>query len=336
MLELRGFSVERGRLLLSDGSIDGILERAFVDLQRWDRWLHRNAADFRQRLPTKRLRKLMAVNWVRGDAAKGWRVEYKKTLSVCEQWLNAAFIRLPQEQQREFLDDGLYVTAKRRQAEAREESKHARDLQQYFTSSPLVERVLKLVRERLQSEENVVWLEPSCGDGRFLTALLRDGARRVVGFEIDERVQRVAEQQVQKVLTVAGSDGAQAEVHRGDFLTSTRTTALDEFVVAIGNPPFGARGGDGSDLVHHFFRHAAIEWRARVVAFIVPERCSRPSFVETTLLQLNEAGSAAWTLSMQHPLTDFEFEFGAGDALKRVRQPSVLQLFSRGNVAGSR
>lgn len=89
--------------------------------------------------------------------------------------------------------------------------------------------------------------------------------------------------------------------------------------------------------MHLFFRHAASEWRARVIAFIVPERCSRRPFVETTLRhlggQLNnnsdgaDDGSAHWELVMELLLTDHQFEFGEGDQLKRVRQPSVLQLF---------
>ncbi|KUF79584.1 hypothetical protein AM587_10016823 [Phytophthora nicotianae] len=278
----------------------------------------------------------MAGSWVRGDSASGWRLELQKNVSVCEDWLNAAFAQLPAPQQQEFLDDDLYAAAKHKRSSARAESKHARDLQQYFSSTELVDLVVKTVTKHLQEEQqqrDVVWLEPSCGDGRFLTALLRAGARHVVGYEIDEKLHRIAEKNVQQAATdiySTGEDGAiQAQVYVGDFLVSKSSVPADKFVVAVGNPPFGAKGSDGSDLVHHFFRHAARSWRARTVAFIVPERCSRPGFIETTLQQLQGDGGAttSWTLATELSLADFQFEFGTGDKLKRVRQPSVLQLF---------
>ncbi|GMF10319.1 unnamed protein product [Phytophthora lilii] len=271
----------------------------------------------------------MAVSWVRGDRAAGWRVELQKNVTTCEAWLNATFARLPAQLQREFLDDELYAAAKRKRRAARAESKHARDLQQYFTSAELVELVVQHVLEhvRMLPLADVVWLEPSCGDGRFLTALLQAGAQHVVGYEIDARLHSVAEK---KAHEAAVSKGAEAQVHAGDFLSSKSSVPAEQ-IVAVGNPPFGAKGGDGSDLVHHFFRHSAREWHARVIAFIVPERCSRPAFVETTLqqLQLPDDVAVQWKLAAELPLTDHQFEFSQGDDLKRVRQPSVLQLFAR-------
>ncbi|KAE8889500.1 hypothetical protein PF005_g259 [Phytophthora fragariae] len=361
LLELRGFSADRGRFLLTaDARVNEddqrlplapnarILERDLVDLQSWDCLLHRTAPAAGQRLPTKRLRKLMAASWVRGDRAAGWRVELQKNVSACEDWLNAAFARLPAAQQHEFLDDELYAAAKHKRKAARAEAKHARDLQQYFTSAELVDLVVQRVLAQLQPQQqtNVVWLEPSCGDGRFLTALLQAGATHVVGYEIDDKLHPRAQRNVQQAAAAANKDGseeARAQISLGDFLASTSSVPADKFVVAIGNPPFGAKGGDGSDLVHHFFRHAAREWRARVIAFIVPERCSRQPFVETTLLQLhsgNEDGGdnaiMRWELVTELPLTDHQFEFGEGDTLKRVRQPSVLQIFVRGHQASNR
>ncbi|KAK1931651.1 hypothetical protein P3T76_012980 [Phytophthora citrophthora] len=348
-LELRGFSAVRDRFLLvtartatSTNDTDvrplrtdpvHILERDLVDLQTWDRLLRRNGVGH-QRLPTKRLRKLMTSNWVRGNRATGWRMEMQKSVSVCEDWINSTFEQLPVAIQKEFLDDDLYLTAKCKRTAARADSKHARDLQQYFSSAELVDLVIKRVMEQLhlQDQRDVVWFEPSCGDGRFLTALLRAGARHVVGYEIDEKLHDIARNNVSQVAGVAGTDedSIEAQVYAGDFLASKSSISPDKFVVAIGNPPFGAKGGDGSDLVHHFFRHAAREWRARVVAFIVPERCSRPAFVETTLQQLqSDNDSASWTLTTELSLTDHQFEFGTGDQLKRVRQPSVMQLFVR-------
>ncbi|CAI5711424.1 unnamed protein product [Hyaloperonospora brassicae] len=358
-LELCGFSAARGCFLLAPAHSDcsranqslcapcattsHLLAREFVDLQSWDRLLRR--ASTCQRLPTKRLRKLMATDWRRGDGAAGWQREMQKNVRACEDWLNAAFRQLPMRQQHEFLDDELYAAMKRQRAAALADSKRARNLQQYFSSAEMVQLVVASVLEYV-AVRAVAWLEPSCGDGRFLTALLRAGAQHVVGYEIDQRLQSLAERNVQRAaVDVAGismtcsgegSSRVHAQVCLGDFLTSKSCVPADNFVVAIGNPPFGARGESRNDLVHDFFRHAASAWRARVIAFIVPERCSRPLFVEQTLQKLNServdsnaaTALSCWILAMELPLTDYEFEFGAHDVPKRVRQPSLLQLFT--------
>lgn len=357
-LELHGFSAGRGRFLLtvprtttgsSNNSEDlcsgdalaiRVLERDLVDLQRLDRQLRNRGPSGLQRLPTKRLRKLMSSNWVRGDRASGWRIELQKNVSVCEDWLNTAVVHLPSALQQEFLDDDLYTATKRKWASERAESKHARDMQQYFSSAELVDLVVKTVMMHLNVEQQreVVWLEPSCGDGRFLTTLLRARAQHVVGYEIDEKLHVVAKKNVQQaafdVSSVDKVSTVQAHVCVEDFLASKSHVPADKFVVAVGNPPFGAKGGDGSDRVHQFFRHAARTWRARIIAFIVPERCSRREFVENTLKQLEDLDGAAgaWTLATELALTGFQFEFGTGAKLKRVRQPSVLQLFVRSDL----
>ncbi|UIZ27423.1 hypothetical protein KXD40_005910 [Peronospora effusa] len=351
MLELRGFSVDRGCFLLTTAYSEDynkdiklcessamtihILERDFVDFQRWDRLLRRasSLSSSCERFPTKRLRKLSKINWIRGKKSAGWRLELQKNVKACENWLNAALTQLSTLQQQEFLDDDLYAAAKRKRMTLREDNKHARDLQQYFTSKELVDFVIRRVLEHVK-ERDVVWLEPSCGDGRFLTALLRAGAQYVVGYEIDERLHSIAEKNVQLSATSVPDEGSsvRAQVCLGDFLVSRSCITTEKLVVAIGNPPFGARGDDGRDLVHHFFQHAAREWRAGVIAFIVPERCSRPTFIEKTLQQLNglqsdETNLSSWKLITQLPLTDYQFEFRERDKLKLVRQPSVFQLF---------
>ncbi|CEG39223.1 N6 adenine-specific DNA methyltransferase, N12 class [Plasmopara halstedii] len=348
-LELRGFRTDLGCILLtlthaapSGNNYDVIsapttsprvLERDLADFQSWDRQLHSNIIGH-CRLPTKRLRKLMTCDWMRGECAAGWRVELLKSVQICEDWLNIAFAQLPIPQQQEFLNDGLYFMAKSKRMTVREEQKNARDLQQYFSSKELVDQVLKLVMEQLLVEQyqDVVWLEPSCGDGRFLTALLRKGAQHVVGYEIDERLQRIAENNVkQTARNVAWPEKRklQAQVNVGDFLASNSSISVEKSVVVVGNPPFGARGDDKRDLVHCFFQHAALVWRARIIAFVVPKRCSRPEFVKTTLqlLRGDDNAGTIWKLLKEMPLPDYRFEFNTSDQIKRVRQPSVLQLF---------
>ncbi|KAI9905538.1 hypothetical protein PsorP6_013461 [Peronosclerospora sorghi] len=286
----------------------------------------------------------MEFNWIRGNACAGWRIELQKSVVTCETWLNHAFPHLSTQQQRAFLDDDMYAALKQKHAAARANNRHARDLQQYFSSPELVKFVVAQVLKVVEVHQ-VVWLEPSCGDGRFLTTLVRAGAQDVVGYEIDDKLQHVAAQRVARaVADVATRSGPlpraseipiHAQVYQGDFLVSRSCVPAHKCVVALGNPPYGARRDDGSDLVHRFLEHAANEWRARVIVFIVPTRCARPAFLETTFALLRGGSQSApatvssWKLVAESSLGDYHFELRTGDTLKRVRQPSVLQLFVR-------
>ncbi|KAI9905674.1 hypothetical protein PsorP6_013594 [Peronosclerospora sorghi] len=175
----------------------------------------------------------------------------------------------------------MYAALKKKLAADRADNRHTRDLQQYFSSPELVNFVVAQVLKRTELQE-VVWLEPSCGDGRFLTTLLQAGAQYIVGYESVDKLQPVAAQSVARavadVATRSGtlphaSETIHAQVYQGDFLVSRRCFPAHKFVVALGKPHYDERRDDGSDLVHRFFEHAANEWRALVIALIVPTRC---------------------------------------------------------------
>lgn len=360
-LELCGYDVESGAFLLSVGSAaalgakrtrpESYLRREFVDFQTWDRQLRREQSGEQEqqpceRLPTRRARKLMEQSWLKNDASSGWRLELQKNVMACEKWVNDAFQLLPIDEQRVFVRNQQYQQYKQERADARADAQHAKALQQYFTSQPLVDLTLERVSAFLKTKtagqleitsDKLLWLEPSCGDGRFITSLLDAGAQRVVGIELDESLCKEARAAVHE-----HAQARRVEIHQGDFLVSQRaagdgreTPGVGQHVIAIGNPPFGdkADASPSTDLIQRFFRHAASEWSAELIAFIVPERCARPAYTEVTLATLHAAThgsinitSSDWQLAVSEPLDGFYFEFRS---TKRIRQPSALLIYHR-------
>ncbi|TYZ57098.1 hypothetical protein PybrP1_010867 [[Pythium] brassicae (nom. inval.)] len=296
----------------------------------------------------------MAQSWLKHDTASGWRLELQKNVAASETWLNDAFPRLPAAHRSEFLHTEQYQQRCQERADARADMQQARVLQQYFTTQALVdltlERVAAFLRTRHPDElsplasDRFVWLEPSCGDGRFVASLLRAGASRVIGVELDAALCREACAAVQEFAS------ERVEIREGDFLASRRDSlgpvggigGAQRSVVAIGNPPFGNKtdGSLSADLIQRFVQHTAGEWRADVIAFIVPERCGRAAYTDMTLATLAAATVAAtsesaesvateeeeWRLASAESLEGFRFEFGG---TKRIKQPSVLLMYAR-------
>lgn len=363
-LELCGYDAENGAFLLSVASAASIgakrtrpesyLRREFVDFQTWDRhWSraqqHEQLAQPFERLPTRRVRKLMEQSWLKNDASSGWRLELQKNVAACEKWVNDAFQLLPANQQRVFLHNEQYQQYKQERADARADAQHAKALQQYFTSQPLVDLTLERVAAFLKTKrggefkfasDRILWLEPSCGDGRFVTSLLDAGAQHVVGIELDDTLCREARTAIEEY-----AQEQRVEIRQGDFLASHRQLVsgapgeipdAKQLVVAIGNPPFGdkADATPSTDLIQRFFQYAASEWRAELIAFIVPERCARPAYTQVTLATLHaatrsDAGSNCndeWQLAVSEPLDGFYFEFRS---TKRIKQPSALLIYHR-------
>ncbi|GAB9475019.1 hypothetical protein Gpo141_00012127 [Globisporangium polare] len=356
-LELCGYDAENSAFLLSVFAAatigakrtrpESYLRREFVDFQTWDRHLSRvqqHGQPF-ERLPTRRARKLMEQSWLKNDASSGWRLELQKNVAACEKWVNDAFQLLPEDQQRVFLHNEQYQQYKQERADARVDAQHAKALQQYFTSQPLVDLTLERVAAFLKTKrggelafasDQILWLEPSCGDGRFVSSLLDAGAQHVVGIELDETLCREARAAVEE-----HAQEQRVEIRQGDFLASQRAVAGEEcpdasqLVVTIGNPPFGDKADaiPSADLIQRFFQHAAGEWRAELIAFIVPERCARPAYTQVTLATLHAATSHGdvnsnneWQLAVSEPLDGFYFEFRS---TKRIKQPSVLLIYHR-------
>jgi adenine-specific DNA-methyltransferase len=96
----------------------------------------------------------------------------------------------------------------------------------YYTDERVVDF---LVRWALSGKADTV-MDPSCGDGRFLAAAARLGARRLVGIDVDD----TALQQTGKGLQ---EHGARTRLLKGDFflVPPSENGPID---AAVGNPPF--------------------------------------------------------------------------------------------------
>lgn len=115
-----------------------------------------------------------------------------------------------------------------------------RDPKDQFYTRPEVAR-LCVDLLRLHVLEEAQWIEPSAGDGAFLS--LVDTA---VGYDIEPRHPRI---------------------QRADFLT----VDLPQDCVVFGNPPFGRQ----ATLAKQFIQHAAT--KAKWIAFILPRSFTKPS-----------------------------------------------------------
>ncbi|KAJ0393990.1 hypothetical protein ATCC90586_005248 [Pythium insidiosum] len=249
------------------------IERRVQDLQALDRCLQRlpsqslseTAAVPAPRLSLRRLKKLTATSWTRGDRSRGWRDEFRKNVSALDDWLARCLESLgASDEWRRFADDDAYAAHQRARQAARQSEQRARQLQQFFTSAPLIAELLDVLGTHLASDspwswdrEDVLFVEPSCGDGRVVSALVEIGARHVVAFEVDPALSEQARSSLPPAVAV---------VH-ADFLTSRRPERAPSTVIAVGNPPFGEFTRDPTsvtkrDLVPLFVRHLAVEWRA--------------------------------------------------------------------------
>lgn len=123
-------------------------------------------------------------------------------------------------------------------------------LDQHFTDAEDAKRLVASLVERYDPARCRYYLEPSCGGGAFVDALLAAGVPRnqIRSTDVDLKLP--------------------ADVH-GDFLESTRESLRiedwpHETTVVIGNPPFGRNG----DKCRAFINKAA-EY-GKLIAFVVP------------------------------------------------------------------
>jgi hypothetical protein len=110
---------------------------------------------------------------------------------------------------------------------------------QFYTRPDIANLCVEFLRLHVQG--NAPWIEPSAGDGAFLSIV--DGA---IGYDIEPRHPRV---------------------RQADFLT----VDLPEECVIFGNPPFGRQ----ASLAKQFIQHAAP--KAKYIAFILPRSFTKPS-----------------------------------------------------------
>ncbi|MGO9111902.1 MAG: hypothetical protein ACLP9L_21965 [Thermoguttaceae bacterium] len=125
-----------------------------------------------------------------------------------------------------------------------------RQLDQHFTNADEAKQLTLSLVERYDPARVRYYLEPSCGGGAFVDALLAAGVPR----------NQIRSTDVDVTLP--------ADVH-GDFLESTRISLRiaewpHKSTVVIGNPPFGRNSDDARK-----FLNKATDY-GRLIAFIVP------------------------------------------------------------------
>jgi hypothetical protein len=258
----------------------------------------------------------------------------------------------------------------------------------------LVRRVAQLCRrcDRLNSRR-LVLVEPSCGHGQVVWTLLHVlqtmkqeyeadpehctnvfaffGDVEIRGYDIDP----VAIQQCQE--TARGRDTCISTCFEvADFLATRRDSiahrpGIETWTVVIGGPPYSSRSNSAVssisghpvrtgaiclDCPQRFVQHAALEWEAMMVTFLMPRRCRRmqlddykqaspPSAGKCPLgqtRQVKEAGrnenNATWpseadTWKMEaHDLIDGSTFYFQGQLDGTVTQPSIIQEFWRSGM----
>lgn len=116
---------------------------------------------------------------------------------------------------------------------------------QFFTPNETakycVDKSFEILSQLGESLEDLVFIEPSAGDGSFLAFLPKD---QTIAMDIEPRANSIYER---------------------DFLSFNPSPREDKKVVLIGNPPFGLRG----NLALRFMNHASKF--ADYVCFILPQ-----------------------------------------------------------------
>tara|TARA_R110001592_G_C13123012_1_gene745947 strand:- start:806 stop:1876 length:1071 start_codon:yes stop_codon:yes gene_type:complete len=121
----------------------------------------------------------------------------------------------------------------------------AKQKDQFFTpresAAYCVEKSINILSSLGENIDDLIFIEPSAGDGSFLHHL---PSNQTIAMDIDPK-----------------SDS----IHRKDFLTFNPDNKSDKSIVLIGNPPFGLRG----NLALRFMNHASTF--ADYICFILPQ-----------------------------------------------------------------
>ncbi|KAL7551062.1 hypothetical protein ACHAWF_014263 [Thalassiosira exigua] len=230
------------------------------------------------------------------------------TVAMAEAW--AIFCRLEDS-------DNLVVPS----GISKEDSKsmNPATLGQYFASEEnsniVVRSALKLLSSMEHIDGRLVFLEPSCGDGRILNGLLEAldkpgfGTRRVVGLDIDPvSIEKAKERLSQSTVTLLCADFLSLEKH----IILSRVHKPDEVLVVLGGPPYTPKY-----LPKQFILHSITKLNAEVVAFILPKRCAR----DADDIQKELSGYCYTNSDLANMLFSFEG--------RTVPQPSILQCWHK-------
>lgn len=219
-------------------------------------------------------------------------------------------------------------------------------LGQYFASDENARLVIRKLVELLErdsehstSGSQLVFVEPSCGDGRIISELLNTKKQlkadnvKILGYDIDPTAIERAK---------ANLSGNEVALECKDFLSlsledlSNCTTTTDEEtssrkrrrrassddngkIVVVGGPPYTPK-----PLPQQFILHSIQQLQAELVVFILPERCRKDADHLQQKLNTNATNKSKrkWCYSnTELENIDFSFEDST------IQQPSVLQCW---------
>ena len=182
----------------------------------------------------------------------------------------------------------------------------------------VVSTALSLLSNMKNPSSNIVFLEPSCGDGRILRELLQTtkdfGSNAAyVGIEIDPNAIEKAKQKL---------NGSKVTLKCADYLSLQNREQLSpectdsSTLIALGGPPYSPH-----HLPERFILHSIIHMRAAIVVFILPKRLSRDAEKIQKILNDHDI-SERWCFDNKY-LENISFSFGEDQTT--VQQPSILQ-----------
>eukprot|EP01036_Dinobryon_divergens_P031087 gene31087-40429_t len=294
-------------------------------------------------MPRKSFKTLMTIgSW--NFRGLNWKENLSRSLQRAQSWLRDHLrFHCCNDSRESFLCDDQYarriaITAERKLREAR-----PKKLQQYFSSERNVLALMQLLLKYSDQFDQLIIVEPSCGDGRIIRAIISNPSLhpvRIVGVDIDPTMEEL-------VMNGTGSfRSSESSMHFlcTDFLQthslSVRADFCDEdtTVVVIGNPPFAnsAKEEDSDDesveeqsgdYPQLFLLHSAVTLDADLIVFLLPHRCSRSAFIDVVLEQMNSSSSVSrnrWILAecMQ---ADSSFELCG----RIIHQPVVIMVWKK-------
>jgi hypothetical protein len=196
-------------------------------------------------------------------------------------------------------------------------------LGQYFCSAENAKLMVDIVLESIQPylESNIRFVEPSCGHGDIVTALINELERRSLlsenismhGLDIDPNA-------IQTCRKLNFSSKCNIEWTCQNFLQSSSPKHdKPSITVCLGGPPYTSGVGSQSkvkrDLPDLFVAHCLKEWDAHIVCFLLPAR-----YRETPVVVPTGFDSKTFELNS----STFYFQ-----GISKVTQPSIIQCFTR-------
>jgi hypothetical protein len=189
----------------------------------------------------------------------------------------------------------------------------------------VVRTALKLVNRLDHRDKGIIFVEPSCGDGRIIIELLRILSTSlldpsVIGYDIDSSA---INRSIQNITKIQGTKLAPIFKCNNFLSTSLQdlhqdldlTNESNHLTIVIGGPPYTPR-----DLPERFIMHSIYEYCADVVVFILPERCRKDA--DRIQKILNDKGRTQWYF-VNRDLANITFDFQGS----LVMQPSFLQYW---------